>query len=123
ARANSIGISPIRADAPRARRGMAMARSMRGSPTDEKRAAVPSRAGARLKTLRVLARPGNRALGWLIAGPLRIPCALGRGGIARHKREGDGATPAGRFRLLWAYYRPDRRRAAPGGVPSKPLRR
>ena len=70
----------------------------------------------RLKTLRVLPRAGTRARGWLIAGPLRIACALGPAGIVRDKREGDGATPAGRFRLLWGYYRPDRRRPPAGGV-------
>jgi len=75
-----------------------------------------------LLTLRVRAFPG-RARGWLTAGDLRIACALGPAGIVRRKREGDGATPAGRFRLLWAYYRPDRRRPAAGGVPMRPLRR
>ena len=76
-----------------------------------------------LRTLRVLPRPGARARGWLIAGPLRIACALGPAGIVRDKREGDGATPAGRFRLLWGYYRPDRRRPPAGGVPLEPMRR
>ncbi|MEL6196931.1 MAG: L,D-transpeptidase family protein [Pseudomonadota bacterium] len=40
-----------------------------------------------------------------------IPCSLGRGGIvsAQAKREGDGATPAGRWRLIEAYWRADRR--------------
>jgi L,D-peptidoglycan transpeptidase YkuD (ErfK/YbiS/YcfS/YnhG family) len=33
---------------------------------------------------------------------------LGRAGITGAKREGDGATPRGRFRLLAAMYRPDR---------------
>ncbi len=75
-----------------------------------------------IATLRVLARPG-RARGWLIAGPLRIPCALGPVGVVRDKREGDGGTPAGRFRLLWGYFRPDRPRPAAGGVPLRPLRR
>ncbi len=75
-----------------------------------------------IATLRVLARPG-RARGWLIAGPLRIPCALGPVGVVRDKREGDGGTPAGRFRLLWGYFRPDRWRPAAGGVPLRPLRR
>ena len=58
---------------------------------------------ARLKTLRVLSRPADRARGWLIAGPLRIACALGPAGILRDKREGDGGTPAGRFEILWPY--------------------
>jgi L,D-peptidoglycan transpeptidase YkuD (ErfK/YbiS/YcfS/YnhG family) len=77
----------------------------------------------RLKTLRVLPRPADRTRGWLIAGPLRIACALGPAGIVRDKREGDGATPAGRFRILWAYRRPGRRGPQAGGAPLKPLRR
>ena len=76
----------------------------------------------RLCTLRVRAWPG-RARGWLTAGDLRIPCALGPAGIVRRKREGDGGTPAGRFPLLWGYVRPDRPRPAAGGVPLRVLRR
>lgn len=38
----------------------------------------------------------------------RFPCAHGRGGIARAKREGDLGTPAGRWALLWIYWRADR---------------
>ena len=34
--------------------------------------------------------------------------ALGRAGIARHKREGDHATPQGEFLLREVLYRPDR---------------
>jgi L,D-peptidoglycan transpeptidase YkuD (ErfK/YbiS/YcfS/YnhG family) len=76
----------------------------------------------RLKTLRVRPRAGERARGWLVAGPLRFACALGSAGIVRDKREGDGATPAGRFRLLWGYYRADRRRPRAGGVPLVAMR-
>ena len=76
----------------------------------------------RIATLRVLARPGHTR-GWLVAGPLRIRCAIGPAGVVRLKREGDGGTPAGRFPLLWGYYRPDRPRPDAGGVPLKPLRR
>jgi L,D-peptidoglycan transpeptidase YkuD (ErfK/YbiS/YcfS/YnhG family) len=76
----------------------------------------------RLTRLRVRPRASDRASGWLAAGPLRIACALGLAGIVRMKREGDRGTPAGRFRLLWAYYRPDRWRRLAGGVPMKPMR-
>ena len=76
----------------------------------------------RIGTLRVLARPG-RSRGWLVAGPFRIPCAIGPAGVVRLKREGDGGTPAGRFPLLWGYYRPDRPRPDAGGAPMRPLRR
>jgi L,D-peptidoglycan transpeptidase YkuD (ErfK/YbiS/YcfS/YnhG family) len=41
-------------------------------------------------------------------GNLRVPCALGRSGITHNKREGDGGTPAGRYRLLDIRYRADR---------------
>ncbi|MDO5643791.1 MAG: L,D-transpeptidase family protein [Paracoccus sp. (in: a-proteobacteria)] len=37
-----------------------------------------------------------------------IPCAIGRGGVTTHKREGDGATPAGRHHIAQCWYRPDR---------------
>jgi L,D-peptidoglycan transpeptidase YkuD (ErfK/YbiS/YcfS/YnhG family) len=46
--------------------------------------------------------------GHLAAGGLIFPCALGRAGVSPHKHEGDGATPAGAFRMVAALYRPDR---------------
>jgi L,D-peptidoglycan transpeptidase YkuD (ErfK/YbiS/YcfS/YnhG family) len=49
-----------------------------------------------------------------------VPCAMGRSGLidAAAKREGDGATPIGRWRLTRIFYRPDRmRRPAPGALP------
>src|SRR5215469_6828201 len=58
--------------------------------------------------LRVRPRPGNPAQGCLAAGRLRITVALGRGGIRANKREGDGGTPRGTFRLLRLWYRADR---------------
>ncbi len=39
------------------------------------------------------------------------------------KREGDGGTPAGRFCLLWGYFRPDHWRPPAGGVLLRPMRR
>ena len=61
-----------------------------------------------LRQLRVRPRAGNRTQGWLAAGPLTIPVALGRGGILANKREGDGGTPRGDFRLVRLWWRADR---------------
>jgi L,D-peptidoglycan transpeptidase YkuD (ErfK/YbiS/YcfS/YnhG family) len=61
-----------------------------------------------LDTLRVRARPGQRTRGWLVAGPLALPVALGRSGIRANKREGDGGTPRGTFRLRRVWWRADR---------------
>lgn len=51
-----------------------------------------------------------------------FPCALGRAGVTHLKREGDGATPAGRYRLLFLYYRPDRVPRPKAQLPMRPLR-
>jgi L,D-peptidoglycan transpeptidase YkuD (ErfK/YbiS/YcfS/YnhG family) len=61
-----------------------------------------------LDTIRVRTRPGLPARGWLEVGHMSIPVALGRGGIKADKREGDGATPRGRFRLVRLWWRADR---------------
>lgn len=53
-------------------------------------------------------KPGDPTRGWLIAGPLALPVALGRGGVKANKREGDGATPRGRFRLKRLWWRAER---------------
>jgi L,D-peptidoglycan transpeptidase YkuD (ErfK/YbiS/YcfS/YnhG family) len=66
----------------------------------------PGRAVA-LRTVRVAARAGDRSRGWLTAGAVRVPVALGRSGIRADKREGDGATPRGRFRPLRVWWRAD----------------
>jgi L,D-peptidoglycan transpeptidase YkuD (ErfK/YbiS/YcfS/YnhG family) len=49
-------------------------------------------------------------IGRLTAGDIDVPCALGRSGIVpgADKKEGDGATPAGRWPLRQLLYRPDR---------------
>ncbi|KMW58619.1 hypothetical protein AIOL_003597 [Candidatus Rhodobacter oscarellae] len=39
---------------------------------------------------------------------LLLPCVIGRGGLRADKREGDGATPMGRHRIVGCLYRPDR---------------
>ena len=53
------------------------------------------------------ARPGHPSQGFLNANGVVFPCALGRDGISSNKREGDGATPLGRMRILSGYFRRD----------------
>jgi L,D-peptidoglycan transpeptidase YkuD (ErfK/YbiS/YcfS/YnhG family) len=50
-------------------------------------------------------------------------CALGRSGIVPEKREGDGATPAGRWQLRALFYRADRLAEEPRtmGLIARPL--
>jgi L,D-peptidoglycan transpeptidase YkuD (ErfK/YbiS/YcfS/YnhG family) len=61
-----------------------------------------------LSRISVRRRPGNPSQGWLVAGPLILPVALGRGGIKANKREGDGGTPRGTYRLRRLWWRGDR---------------
>jgi L,D-peptidoglycan transpeptidase YkuD (ErfK/YbiS/YcfS/YnhG family) len=60
-----------------------------------------------VNTIRVFRSPLDHRRGRLEAGGLTLPCALGRSGTSRRKREGDGASPVGRFALLQAFYRAD----------------
>ena len=60
-----------------------------------------------LRVLTVRARPGNPTQGFLQAGNLVFPCALGRGAISANKREGDGATPLAAMRIREGYFRDD----------------
>jgi L,D-peptidoglycan transpeptidase YkuD (ErfK/YbiS/YcfS/YnhG family) len=59
-----------------------------------------------------------RCRGVLIAGRLAIPVVLGRSGIRANKREGDGATPRGRFRLRRLWWRADRSPKPPTLLPT-----
>lgn len=61
-----------------------------------------------LSRITVRRKPGDSRRGWLVAGALALPVALGRGGIKANKREGDGATPRGIFRLRRLWWRADR---------------
>jgi L,D-peptidoglycan transpeptidase YkuD (ErfK/YbiS/YcfS/YnhG family) len=60
--------------------------------------------------------------GIVIAGGRTMRCAIGRGGIGARKREGDGASPRGAWRVMWAVYRCDRVRRVAAGVPMRPIR-
>ena len=70
-----------------------------------------------ISMIRVRGRPGDRTRGLLIAGGLAIPVMLGRSGIRANKREGDGATPRGRFRLVRLWWRADRAARPPTLLP------
>jgi L,D-peptidoglycan transpeptidase YkuD (ErfK/YbiS/YcfS/YnhG family) len=61
-----------------------------------------------LANLTLRTKPGNRQQGWLSTGPHVFKVAIGRSGIKADKREGDGATPAGRYRLVRLWWRSDR---------------
>lgn len=56
----------------------------------------------------VVRQPAPPRRGILVAGPLRVPVALGRSGLVTRKREGDGGTPRGRMPLRRVWYRADR---------------
>jgi len=52
-----------------------------------------------------------------------LRCAVGRGGISAAKREGDGATPAGRLPMRFLLFRPDRLGPPSTGLPLRPIGR
>lgn len=77
---------------------------------------------ASVQLLVVRARMRRCTTGVVALGALLLPCALGRSGRSPRKREGDGATPAGRYRLLRVLYRPDRVRRPRTRLPVAAIR-
>lgn len=72
--------------------------------------------------MEILVEPtDDRTRGRLAWGRVRVPCALGRAGIALVKKEGDGATPMGRFALRRLFYRADRRARPETALPISPI--
>ena len=61
-----------------------------------------------LDRLVVVPATGTESRGFIVAGSVAIPCAIGRSGVSSWKKEGDGATPRGSFRLVACLYRADR---------------
>ncbi|MDE2578036.1 MAG: L,D-transpeptidase family protein [Hyphomicrobiales bacterium] len=50
-------------------------------------------------------------------------CAIGRGGLTRNKREGDGATPRGSRQILGWLFRPHPAGPPRGALPARAIRR
>ncbi len=61
--------------------------------------------------------------GRLRFGNLDVVCALGRGGRRVRKREGDGATPIGVWRVIGAAFRADRGLRVASGLTLRSLRK
>lgn len=61
-----------------------------------------------MTSIRLEIRNRSATQGRLRIGNLVMPCRIGRSGVAATKREGDGATPAGRWTLRRVLFRPDR---------------
>ena len=51
----------------------------------------------------IVKKPGH-----LIFKNFKFHCSLGRNGISNKKKEGDGCTPSGIFKLIKIYYRKDK---------------
>lgn len=77
----------------------------------------------RAQTVNVMGLAPGATRGIVKLGSLAAPCALGRSGRRASKREGDGATPIGRWRLLQVLYRPDRVRRPATGLAVARIRR
>ena len=60
--------------------------------------------------------------GWISIGGRRLPCALGRAGCRARKREGDGASPIGVWRMTFVLYRADRVARPRTGLPIRALK-
>ncbi len=58
----------------------------------------------------------------VLADGRRFRCAIGRGGVVREKREGDGGTPVGVWPMRRLLYRPDRLDGPPAtGLPVRAI--
>lgn len=66
---------------------------------------IHAKSGGAVQWICVNRKPGDPTKGLLNAQGTIFPCALGRSGTTIRKREGDGATPVARMRLLSGYLR------------------
>jgi len=75
-----------------------------------------------LKALRVYGRSARNPRGRLAIGGAQVHCSVGRSGRRVGKREGDGATPIGSWRLVEVLYRADRVQRPRSALPIRSLR-
>jgi L,D-peptidoglycan transpeptidase YkuD (ErfK/YbiS/YcfS/YnhG family) len=83
--------------------------------------AGPACRRSRARTAEVLGLSASARRGIVKLGDAVFPCALGRTGRRLRKREGDGATPVGRWVLLGVLYRADRVRRPATALPVRRL--
>jgi L,D-peptidoglycan transpeptidase YkuD (ErfK/YbiS/YcfS/YnhG family) len=69
----------------------------------------------------ILATAEAGHLGFFEAFNNKFVCALGAGGVAKQKREGDLKSPAGRFALREVLYRADRLDRPATGLPARSI--
>lgn len=70
------------------------------------------------KRIDVRQKPGGKSHeGLLQFSGMTIPCSLGKAGIKSIKMEGDGSTPAGKYRFLYGFFRRDRLGLAQSALP------
>jgi len=75
-----------------------------------------------IRTLVVRSLTPRGPRGRLWAGSLTLPCRIGRNGVTRSKREGDGCSPVGRLAILGGWWRNDRRGKPRSGLALTALR-
>jgi L,D-peptidoglycan transpeptidase YkuD (ErfK/YbiS/YcfS/YnhG family) len=80
---------------------------------------------SKIRTITVRKRAHSNAphLARLHIGSTVVLAAIGKAGISHRKREGDGASPAGSFRLMTSYFRSDRLARIQSLAGSRPLQR
>ena len=76
-----------------------------------------------VQSIRAVSLSRRRTRGQIVFSGRYFGCALGRGGMAARKREGDGRTPIGVFGLVRVLYRADRGRRPATGLPVSVIRR
>ncbi|SMC88699.1 L,D-transpeptidase family protein [Rhizobium sp. RU36D] len=83
---------------------------------------MPAKTNHHPRSLIVRPSPLDRRKAILSFGPLSIKAALGRSGITSLKREGDGGTPRGTLRILYAYRRGERNGHLPTPLPTRRIK-